>query len=158
MVRMKKFYLPFSMMVLCFVLTGCGTKMMIHDQAELNEVEGVSMTIKNGTLTRAGATIMITDVSDNNYDYGEFFRLERKENGIWKEVPIINPDYGFHLIAYHVNDEHQLELNQNWEYFYGKLKDGEYRLVKYVYPPGIQETTKEEDRRYFSVEFTIEKL
>lgn len=126
------------------------TNFEIKKEAELNELEGVSMTIKDNTLTRIGATIVITDTSEKNNIYGEEYRIDKKENGMWNELDVVvKGNYGFNSIGYYVNENNQLEMNINWQWLYGKLNNGEYRLVKSTSVP------LEDTRHYFSVEFII---
>lgn len=117
---------------------------------ELNEAENVSIIIKDGTLTKTSATIIITDLSGKNNVYGTAFRIERKENGEWKELETIIKNYGWNLIGYSVDENNKLELEQNWEWLYGKLERGEYRLVKDTSIP------LEKENHYFSVKFKID--
>lgn len=126
--------------VMCFTLVGCGN----NKATELNEVENVSMVIKEGTLTNTSATVIITDLSGKNYTYGESYRIDKKENGKWKELETVIDNYGFNLVGYSVDENNKLEFNHDWEWLYGKLKSGEYRLVKEV------------NNKYFSVEFKID--
>ena len=133
---------------MCLALTGCGTKITIKEKAELNEVKGVSMTIKKDTLTRKGATIVITDLSGNDNTYGEEYRIDKKENGSWQVLEVVvDGNYAFTSIGYYVNKNKKLQLDMDWEWLYGSLKDGEYRIVKSVTDNG--------EEKFFSVEFTI---
>lgn len=132
--------------ILCFSLIGCGIK----EDSKLNEEEDISMIIKEGTLSRTGATVIITDVSGKDNVYGQEYRIDKKENGKWKELDVIvEGDYGWNLIGYSVGEDNKLELEQNWEWLYGSLEDGEYRIVKSTSEPS------EETKYYFSAEFTI---
>lgn len=141
--------------VIVLGLTGCGTKTIIKDKAELNEADGVSMTIEKDTLTRTSATVIISDYGKETNVYGEFYRIDKKENGEWKEVKKAHDDYGFNDMAYFVDEDGKLEFKCDWKYLYGKLENGEYRLVKYTFP-NLDRAITDDDISYFSVEFTIE--
>lgn len=117
---------------------------------DMNNIDNVSMEIKDSTLNKTGATIIITDTNENHYAYGLPFRIDKKENGIWKMLEVTG-DGIFNLPAYRVDKNNQLELNQDWEHTYGELKSGEYRLVKDVC---ISDGCNKQ--KYFSVQFTIE--
>ena len=100
---MKKILICLITFMAFITLTGCEDKLKttIKDTAELNEIDGVTMTIKKGTLTRTGATIIITDVSGKSNIYGDEYRLDKKVNGKWEELEIIyKGDYGWNLIGY----------------------------------------------------------
>lgn len=141
--------------VIMLVLAGCGPKTTIKDKAELNEIDGVSMTIEKDTLTRTSATIIISDYGKETNVYGEFYRIDKKENDEWKEVKKAHTNYGFNEMAYFVDEDGKLEFKCDWEYMYGKLDKGEYRLVKSAFP-NLERAITDDDISYFSVEFTIE--
>lgn len=122
----------------------------IDNVNELDEVKNVSMVIKDGTLTRKSGTIIITDLGGKDYVYGQEYRIDKKEYGYWNALEPITENYAWDLIGYKVDKNNILELNQNWEWLYGELEDGEYRIVKSVTIPGMNENYD------FSVEFVID--
>ena len=63
----------------------------------------------------------------------------------WQELKPIIDNYGFDSMGYKVNDDGIIEFEINWEWLYGKLDDGEYRIIKKI-----------NGDRYFSVEFLID--
>lgn len=116
---------------------------------ELNNAKGVSMTIKEGTLTKTGATIIIKDISNKNNTFGEEYRIDKYENNEWKELDVVvKGNYGWNSIGYHVDKNNKLELTINWEWLYGKLEKGKYRLVKNI-------SDLKNEKQTFSVEFEI---
>ena len=88
--------------VIGMIAIGIWTR-QIHDK-RINQVDGVSIKIKEGTLTNTGATIIITDTTDKNYSYGEPYRIDKKENGKWKEAPKVIDDAFFNQPAYHPDE------------------------------------------------------
>lgn len=122
----------------------------VKETAELNEIDGVTMTIKEGTLTNKSTTVIITDINKKKDVYGIAFRIDEKINGKWQEVKSIHDDYGFTEMGYLIDNKGKLEFEQNWDYMYGELSAGEYRLVKSSYDQ------KEKKDKYFSVEFILE--
>ena len=126
-------------------------KIVISDKistpSSLNELENVVMEIVEGTLTREGAKILITDLSGQNYTYGSEFWLEKQDGSLWQTLSPIHDDYFWNDIAYHVDINNKLMLETNWEYMYGKLDNGKYRLVKKV--------LEEDTPKYISVVFEI---
>lgn len=112
---------------------------------ELDEVKDVSMVIKDGTLTRNGATIIITDNSDMNYTYGEEYRIDKYSASNWKEVDVVlDGNYAWNSIGYMVGEDNTLELDIKWEWLYGSLENGYYRIAKSV------------NNKEFSIEFKID--
>lgn len=99
---------------------------------DIPKIDDISMEIKEGTLTNKGATIIITDTSGLDNIYGEEYKIDKKVKGKWQELKPIIDNYGFDMIGYSVSSNNQLEMNVDWEWLYGKLEHGEYRLVKKV--------------------------
>ena len=105
----------------------------------IKSINNVSLSIKEGTLTKTGATVIITDNNKDTYIYGESFRIDKKENGEWKKLEIIDDTFGFTDIAWSVGNNGKLERKHDWSKLYGELAEGEYRLVKDVYDNGYKE-------------------
>lgn len=106
---------------------------------EENEFDPGKVTIEiiSDTVTRKRADILITDNNENKYGWDESFRLQKKENGEWKEVETIN-EYGLSFIAmgHNLDKNNQLRLTIYYENYYGELENGVYRIVKPVYRNG----------------------
>ena len=101
---------------------------IILNKSMLNKgVSDITMTIEEGTLTRTSATVIIKD-NDKEHNYGEGYRIEKKENGEWKPVKQIGT-YSFNLIAWGTVTG-ELKFNLDWSERYGDLENGEYRIVK----------------------------
>ena len=96
---------------------------------------GLSLEMKNVTPT--GATLVFHQSGGNlkgSLETVEDFVLTRHEGEAWKSVPVIvEGDYGFQDIAYSIAKESATELEVDWEWLYGKLEPGEYRLGKRVF-------------------------
>lgn len=123
---------------------------------ELNDLEHVTMTIKNGTLTTRGATIMILDLSGNQYMYGSDFRLDKKENGIWHELENQCDNCVFNSMAYGPDLNGWLQFDIDWEKMYGNLSNGQYRIVKSALSSKENCHETKCHHYYLSVEFTID--
>lgn len=94
-------------------------------------IEGVSMIIKDGTLTKSSATVIITDtVKDEEHTYGDSFAIQKKRSNEWIDLDTIIDNYGFNMIGYGVNEDNILEMEVKWDWLYGELEKGEYRLIK----------------------------
>lgn len=87
-------------------------------------------------VTNKGATIVFKQKSGNisgELDTGEAYYLEKKDGNKW--VPVDTKtllDYAFHMVAYMVNKNGETELETNWEWLYGELRAGQYRISKEV--------------------------
>ena len=147
-------------MLSSFLLIGCGNssksnsadwKPTTHET--VNNFVGVSMTIKKGTVSTTGLTIEIKNKSDKECIYGADLLLEKKINGKWCQVPIIMKDnYGIIAIGYHVAPGENSEWKAYWDWLYGNIDKGDYRILKEVSDfrkPG------DYDDYYLTSEFTI---
>ena len=150
---MKKLYYMLTIIVIFLTVLACGgekLKVTIKNTAELNEVKGINMTIKKGTLKRTGAIIIITDYTDSSdlNSYGSYYRIDKKVNGNWEKLDTVS-DTGVvsDLLFYYVKNN-KLTMKINWKFVYGELEDGEYRIVKSVNIKGLE-------IKNFSVEFKI---
>ncbi len=152
---MKKVFL---IILLCGILSlgvsGCwksGKGLDIGAKSDIKIMQNdVIMTIKEGTLTNKGATLILTNNSDKNLQYGNPYEIEIKKDGEWHKI---NVELYFNLPAFQLLPKESKEIELNWEYGYGKLTKGEYRIIKdidYEYEEGRYESF------YIAVEFTIE--
>lgn len=112
-----------------------------NNTVKVSEFDGVSIEIKEGTLSKTGATIIITDLSGNQNYYGEWYQIDIKVNNKWKKL--ISNDTWYNLMALTVGEDNIIEFEINWENTYGKLEKGKYRLIKEI------------NNDYIGVEFEI---
>ncbi len=141
----KKVWIIVGILIVVIGMITIGIWTSQANEQKMNQVDGVSIKIKEGTLTNTGATLIITDITDNNYSYGESYRIDKKENGKWREAPKVIEDAFFNEPAYQLDENNQIIRKINWEWIYGKLKPGTYRLV-----------TKASDKK-ISAEFVIKE-
>lgn len=135
-------------------MTGCGKSKNEFDIGNKSDIKvsqnDVIMTIKDGTLTNKSATLVLTNNSDKNFQYGNPYEIEIKKDGEWHKI---NVELDFDLPAFHLSSKESKEVELNWENGYGKLAEGTYRIIKsidYEYEEGKYETFN------VAVEFTIE--
>ena len=97
-----------------------------------NNLDGVTMSVKEGTLSFSGLTVNFENTSDKQCTYGDYFFLEKKIDASWYQVPPLIDSYGFHSIGYDLAPGGEGEWKVDWSWLYGKLDPGEYRIVKDV--------------------------
>lgn len=140
--------------LIAFVIIGGVAFLLIHNKKnaeplrKLDDIKGVSnvsMEVNQDTLNNTNAAIVITDTSDNDNVYGEWFRIDKLEDKKWQEVKTLDYEFSFNDIEYRVEDDNKLEMSHNWEFIYGGLDSGEYRIVKKV-----------NNKDYISAEFKID--
>ena len=90
--------------------------------------ENVTMSLNDVTPT--GATVVIQDSNPEPFVYGEWYVIEQQKDGVWYEVKTKITDYGFNEIGWLTDEQGQLTMNVDWEWLYGKLPAGQYRILK----------------------------
>ena len=130
---------------LSFLNSNIKNDVNIEENGDVENASDISMVIKDGTLTPSGATVVLT----NSYGYDRWFRIDKEENGEWKEAETINDDYSFTAEAYLTNGNSEVEIPIDWTDLYGTLENGKYRIVKRAF----NNLNREE---YVSVEFIID--
>lgn len=119
----------------------------------VNNFEGVSMTVKEGTLSSAGLVLIFENNSGKECIYGDYFLLEQKINDIWYVTPVtIEGDYGFDSIGYMLEPGKKREQEINWQWLHGSLNNGEYRIIKDI---SDFRATGDYDVYYLAAEFQV---
>ena len=144
-----------ALMCVCVVLgmTGCGKQKNEFDIGNKSDIKisqnDVIMTIKEGTLTNKSATLVLTNHSDKNFQYGNPYEIEIKKDGEWHKI---NVELYFDMPAFPLSSKESKEIELDWENGYGKLAKGTYRIIK-----GIDYEYEEGKYKSFNiaVEFTI---
>lgn len=143
---------------LCFLIgivgiTGCGINKNEFDIGEKSNIEfiekGISLSIKEGTLTKTGTTLILKNNSDIDVQYGNPYEIEIKKDGEWHKI---NVELNFTLPAYELKSKDTKEIKLNWEYGYGKLAKGEYRIIKSI---DVEKENGTFENFYISAEFII---
>ena len=139
--------------VMVLAMTGCKNvknKLDIGNKSDIKISQNdVIMTIKEGTLTNKSATLVLTNNSDKNFQYGNPYEIEIKKDGEWHKI---NVELNFTMPAFQLSARENKEIEINWENGYGKLAKGTYRIIK-----GIDYEYEEGKYKSFNiaVEFTI---
>lgn len=107
-----------------------------EERRDKEENFGVLMKVKN--LTPSGGTLEfrhkeIWKHPNGTLTFGDDFVIEKADGDEWKELPVVvDGDYGFNDVAYNLEKWAYTEAEINWEWLYGKLSKGKYRLSKTV--------------------------
>lgn len=104
------------------------TSEQINEMIEKRSIDKVSAVIKEGTLTKEGATVVITDKNDYPYSYGEDFDIQKLKDGKWEDLKSIGNSY-INDIAHVIKEDGTTEIKLNWKDRYGKLETGNYKLI-----------------------------
>ncbi len=136
----------FTAVVVCaLMLSGCN----MPDIAKIGGADGPTdiivsekkedewgITLSAKSVTNKGLTILFAQSGGSptgELQTGSEFWLEYNDNGEWKSVET-NPmlDYAWHQIAYSINKNDITELETDWQWLYGELPSGFYKLKKEI--------------------------
>ena len=101
------------------------------------EDEGWGVRMWAEDVTNTGAKVVFEQFGGNaegDLQTGEWFELEVLNNdNEWEKVgtnPLI--DYAFNAVAYMIKKNEKTEMIVEWEWLYGELPEGYYRIAKKV--------------------------
>ncbi|MGM9876955.1 MAG: immunoglobulin-like domain-containing protein [Bacilli bacterium] len=129
----KKIFTILLCGIMVLGITGCRSlknEFEVGNRSDVKISQGdVSMSIKEGTLKNTGATLILTNNSDKEFQYGNPYKIEIKQNGKWYKI---NVEINFTLPAFSLKSKESKEIELNWENGYGKLASGTYRIIKEI--------------------------
>ena len=129
----KKLLIIFLCGVMALGVTGCGkqkNELDIGDKSDIKVSQNdVIMTIKEGKLTNKSATLVLTNYSDKNFQYGSPYEIEIKKDGEWHKI---NVELYFNMPVFQLSAKESKEIELDWENGYGKLTEGTYRIIKEI--------------------------
>lgn len=114
------------------------------------------LNISEENVTNTGMTLKFEQFGGahtGQLQTGEWYKLETTVNDEWREVETVISDYGFDDIAYLIKKNDITRLEVNWEWLYGELSPGFYRMSKEVMN---FRGTGDYDKEIYLVHFTIE--
>ena len=111
---------------------------------------GITLSVKNVTAT--GATVVFTQSGGNptgELNTGSYYRLESADGEL---AYIVEGDVAWTSEAYIIPKDGKIEMQVNWQWLYGTLEPGTYKIFKGVSDfrgPG------DYDDKVYSAEFTV---
>ena len=127
---------------------------ILHNRI-LTDKWGITLYADN--VTPKGMTLKIVQFGgypSGRLEYGAAYTLEKTVNDEWQPVETITGEpLVWNMLGYSIKKNDITEMNINWEYGYGELKPGFYRLKKEFddfRAPG------DYDKEIYEVHFTIE--
>lgn len=110
-----------------------GSAYIYSPQSEADEI-GLLFELKK--ITPTGATLVFHQYDEKaptgELEYGDAFVLEVLKNDQWEEVPATLSEYAFNAIAYTIPSRDSSERELDWEWLYGALEPGNYRIKKEI--------------------------
>lgn len=116
---------------------------------------GLILSVKNVTPT--GLTLVITQEGGSptgTLQYGSDYTLEVEQDGTWQNVPdILDGNFAWDGMAYLVTMDGETEQAVDWDWLFGPLSPGHYRLLSKEFVDFRD--TGDYDTQLYEVEFDI---
>lgn len=120
---------------------------------EYNDKLGLVLSVDNVTST--GLCLICSQSGGQptgTLKTGSSYNLEKYDSGKWYPVIPIIDNYGWQLQAFTIYKNQDTKFNINWEWLYGKLGSGTYRLEKNIID--FRESDNQDNYIYY-IEFEL---
>jgi len=134
------------------VFSSCSIKKLRpSDYTELNCAPGITLSLSN--ISPAGLTYEIANSSGKPCFFGEQYEVERYIYEKWYKIELPpGVDYGWSYVLFVIENGLSRGYNIDWQYYYGELPAGKYRLVKQMMHDDYY---KPDNIYYLAAEFEI---
>ena len=133
---MKKIICLALVLIMTLSFAGCGADSVNEDSdgASANKW-GVTLTCEN--VTPKGLTIVCKQSGGENVselNTGTYYVIQKYENGTWTDLEYLPQEYDvvWASIALLIQKEGTTTWDVDWEWLYGELPAGEYRIGKEI--------------------------
>ena len=118
-----------------------------------NNLDGVSMTVKDATDSKL--TVIFDNQLRKEFIFGEWMEIEQydEKNCEWISLDEICEYAAFNEIGFILQAAGETEQEVKFDWLYGKLKPGKYRIIKEVIDSG---EPGDLDKYWLLAEFTVE--
>lgn len=137
----------------------------IVEEIKVENVEDWGIELSVDSVTTSGLTLICNQTNSNSkFSTESFFKLEVFEDDEWKDVSYIisEEEVAWDMMSYMIYPDEPTIWDINWEWIYGELSSGKYRIGKNIYKfdeveNHLNQTVSEvADIQIIYTEFTIE--
>lgn len=154
---MRKLFIIMLLIISIGTLNGCNSikeldsnklEKSIYEISEQSKDITIAVKEKDLTVETESVTLIFTNLSDEDYIYGAEPHLEVKIDDNWYVLPTLE-NVAWDEIAYILSPRDSREVIFLIKDNYGKLNEGEYRIIKNFYSDG--------EPTFATVEFKLDK-
>ncbi len=122
---------------------------------DYNQFDKCTMEVIEKTIKSTGVTVRFSSTNENETTYGSYYRIEKYADGQWKEVDHkkLEGELAWTSEAYIVPSHEYRDCIVDWEWLYGILNTGEYRIIKEIID---FRGTGDYDQYFLAAKFNIE--
>ena len=144
-----------ALLLSLLTLTACTRIVKVEDVKVAEDEWGLTLSAEN--VTPSGMTIVFNQMNGKQtgeLQTGDWYALYEEKDGEWIEIPykLQTLDIAWNSVAYLIPKGGSYEMEVNWEWLYGKLAPGKYRMNKEVMD--FRETG-DFDEKIYSLEFIV---
>ncbi len=114
------------------------------------------LTLYADDVTKTGMTVKYEQFGGNptgELETGAWYKIEKMVDGKWQDVKAKVDNQAWNALAYMIKRNDITEYEINWEFLYGELPKGEYRLGKEIVDFRV---AKNYDKEIYYAYFTVE--
>ncbi|RGY97735.1 immunoglobulin-like domain-containing protein [Clostridium sp. AM58-1XD] len=90
----------------------------------------VNMTVVEDSVTPTSVKLLLNNDTGLNIMFGDDYKLQKYEDGEWKELEPLTGDIAFHDIGYMPKKGQPVKWEADWSSYYGTLEPGSYLIIK----------------------------
>lgn len=139
----------------CLLLTSCQSEEVIVCYDTHSDEWGLELSSEN--VTESGLTLVFTQSGGGKtgeLQTGEWYSLDKNVDGEWIPLETEPLDFAWNMVAYMIKENDITKLDVNWEWLYGILPSGKYRINKVVMD---FRQTGDYDEKIYSAEFEVKE-
>ena len=136
---MQKMLRATVLLFLCMITAGCAKPPESHGTATeftVNTVEGLYLKVQSNAASATGLTLTVKNETGKIYTFGSAYWVEKWIEDNWYQIPDIVENVAFSAEALRLDENGKKEMDVNWEWRYGILAPGNYRIIKDCICPG----------------------
>ncbi len=120
-----------------FAFVGCNSNTATDKQAPDSTPNSWGVTLEAENITASGLTIVCKQSGGEEVSElftGSYYVLQRSEDSEWVDVEFLPQEYDVTWTseAWIIDKKSETSWNVNWEWLYGNLPAGEYRIGKEI--------------------------
>lgn len=133
--KKRTLYISLGIIITISIVILVGLNILMRTNfTEYNNYAGVTMTLNDNNLSGTGISLIVQNETEKELIFGEEYTLEKKIFGRWYRVmyksSMMIQSVGWNSIGLPVSQKSERTFEIDWEWLYGNLDKGKYRIVK----------------------------
>lgn len=114
----------------CLNFYGCSKKdAMSESTYDVNNFNDAYISVVGSSVTSESISVTVSYTGINTGLLGKWFIIEICQDNKWYEIPLIIQNYDVDGEAYPIGASSSRTMDYDWQYLYGSLPEGQYRII-----------------------------